>query len=183
MAQTGDPVFLGRGKTVQLRRRDDRWMAMISRPSDGPGCWVLVDVDAGEVVAKGQDADWSSMGIIDLTADWEPVWYHPQKRTVTVDGLKLQLPRKSGPWIAAQGSNPSTLLVACGKRAGMLLQGEAREPKVVALPDGRGAVVSRVERGYGVAFAILTPADVAALPKPATPTKPPKPPDSPDDGR
>ena len=179
ISQTGPPVFLGRGKTVNLRRKDGRWVAMIPRPSDGDGVWVLIDVDSGAVVAKGQDVKWSSTGIIDVTPDFKPVWaYAP---AVKVDGLTLQNTHRAGKWIAAQGSKPSSFLVAYENKAGVLLLGEARDTKVAELLNGRAAFISRVEQGYGVAFAILSQDDVAKLPKPTTPNPPPPPPPEDDD--
>lgn len=180
IGQTGPFRELGNGKSIQVLRKDHRWVAMMSRPHLGDGRWELVDIDTGELIKDGQDAVWSSMGIIDIRPDWTPVWYHPTRGTVTIDALKLQLPRRSGRWVSGQGSQPSSLLVAHDHTAGMLLKGEAREPKVCELADGRAAVISRV-LNYGVAFAVLTPADVAALPKPTAQTPPPPPPPNEDD--
>ncbi len=176
IGQHGDPVTLGKAKSILVRRKDGAWVAMLSHPE---GKWDLVNIDTKAIVASGQDAKWSSLGIIDVTPVWTPVWAYTTP--VIVDGLTLQHSHRAGKWIAAQGSKPSSFLVAHEKTAGVLLLGEARDTKVVVevdRGDGRAAVISRVEGGYGVAFARLTPAGVAALPKPKPePDTPP-----PDDG-
>lgn len=176
LSRTGDPVELGKGKSIVLRRKDDRWVAMLSHPD---GKWTLLDVDTLDVLDRGQDVRWSSLGIIDIAPNWTPVWAYTHQ---TIGGFKVEHARRSGLFAAGQGSNPSSLLVAHGQTVGRLLLGEAREVKACDLGDGRAAFISRVEGGYGVAFAILTPADIASLPKPGTSLPTPDPDEPPDDG-
>jgi hypothetical protein len=164
--QYGDPIALGKAKSIHVRRKNGAWVAMLSHPD---GKWSLIGIDTREILDKGQDVKWSSMGIIDVTPDWKPVWAYT---STSIGPVKLQNIRRAGAWIAAQGSNPSSLLVAHQQTVGRLLLGEARETKVAALGDWGAAVISRVEKGYGVAFAVLTPADVASLPKPTQPPAP-----------
>lgn len=173
-AEINHGAIVGTLRPIALRWREGRYVLIVAERN---GWWSQRDALTREVLRREQSPSWGTAGFIDVTPNLEPIWAIADGRPVQmrVGDVAIDYPVTSGRRTVGQGNDPAQLLITDGHAVGTLLVGEAREARVVELPDGRAAVAARVEGGYGVFFDVVDHVPALAQPAAEIPTFPPAP--------